>query len=32
MAKEGAFKEMTGTLASMSPEERINTILSLGYV
>jgi uncharacterized protein (TIGR00369 family) len=30
MAKEGAFKQMTGTLASMSPEERINAILSLG--
>jgi acyl-coenzyme A thioesterase 13 len=30
MAKEGAFKEMTGTLAGMTPEERINAILSLG--
>ena len=30
MAKEGAFKQMTGTLSSMTPEERINAILSLG--
>ena len=30
MADTNAFKEMTGTLDKMSPEERINAILSLG--
>lgn len=30
MAKTNAFREMTGTLDKMSPEERINTILALG--